>query len=574
MVVPLLTAFLLLQAPPTWTELGGSASGGGISTTPAASRNARLAVDPDGHPVVAWHEEGVGILVRRWNGATWQQLGGSLGSTGEAPSIAINSGGDVYVAYQATLAGAVDIYVQRWDGVAWAGLGGSAAGAGISNSSKPSRNPAIALDAEGLPWVAWAETVETNQNIYVRRWNGAAWVDAGQSGSGMGVSRSPVLTAMNPALVFDREGAPVLAWEQKTGFADPSEGGGAIVEIYVRRWDGESWTEIGGSASEAGASGLKIGMCTKPILAVDLSNRPVVAWTREYEAPGEVFLRRWNGSAWQELGGSASGFGVSGSRTGPTGEFWSHAAGLALDLEGHPIVTWTEGDFQTYQVRASRWTGSAWQGIEGTDSDTGLGASDAQDGVAPIAVAPSGDTIIAWADGAPGSEEIYLRYWWNVRVSALGQFESDGTPVDVGDQAFDESLIFRGRATRAGADYPCRLQFEVRRAGDAFTGVPTGETDFADAGEDLSLLLANFTLGGWRWRARGVESTGFASAWESFGGNAENFADLWVGPPHGTPAEELPDKRSHGNGCGLLGIEGPLLLGLALIARKRGRSRA
>jgi hypothetical protein len=377
MAVQLLAALFLLQAPQTWTELGGSASGGGLSNTPAASRNARLALGPDGQPVVAWHEDGAGVCVRRWNGAVWQQLGGSLGSTSEAPAIAINDGGEIYVAYQGDLTGAVDIYVVRWDGSAWVGVGGSASGAGISNSSKPSRNPAIALDALGLPWVAWTETVGTNENIYLRRWSGAAWVDAGQSGSGEGISLSPVLAATNPALVFDREGAPLVAWEQKTGFADPSEGGGAIVEIYVRRWDGESWTEIGGSASGGGASGLKIGLCKNPILAVDLANRPVVAWTREYESPSEVYLCRWSGSAWLELGGSASGFGVSGSRTGAIGELWSHAAGLAFDLQGHPIVTWTEGDFQTYQVRASRWTGSTWDGIEGTDSDAGMGAVNA-----------------------------------------------------------------------------------------------------------------------------------------------------------------------------------------------------
>ncbi len=52
-----------------WRELGGSASGGGLSSTSGASRVPTVATDAAGMIHVAWYDDSSGdneIYVRRW----------------------------------------------------------------------------------------------------------------------------------------------------------------------------------------------------------------------------------------------------------------------------------------------------------------------------------------------------------------------------------------------------------------------------------------------------------------------------------------------------------------------------
>ena len=46
--------------PSKWVEMGGSASGGGISDTPDVSQTPVIEIDSDGNPVVAWRDNSNG----------------------------------------------------------------------------------------------------------------------------------------------------------------------------------------------------------------------------------------------------------------------------------------------------------------------------------------------------------------------------------------------------------------------------------------------------------------------------------------------------------------------------------
>src|SRR5437870_12449117 len=70
---------VLAAAPPAgaaWTELNGSATGGGLSNTANASRLPRVAVDSAGNPVVAWMATGSSgsygnVYVLHWTATSW-----------------------------------------------------------------------------------------------------------------------------------------------------------------------------------------------------------------------------------------------------------------------------------------------------------------------------------------------------------------------------------------------------------------------------------------------------------------------------------------------------------------------
>ncbi len=105
-------------------------------------------------------------------------------------------------------------------------------------------------------------------------------------------------------------------------------------QIYARRWNGADWIVIGtGSASGNGIS--NTGEAWALDLGIAADGNPIVVWEDYSNGNGEVYLRHWNGTAWEEMGsGSASGGGISndsGDSRFPT---------IATAANGTVYVTW------------------------------------------------------------------------------------------------------------------------------------------------------------------------------------------------------------------------------------------
>jgi hypothetical protein len=260
-----------------------------------------------------------------------------------------DAGGPLYtaVAWSDTANGGSQIYLRRFDGNAWSQIGGSASGNGLSNTSG-SAEAAVALQANGDPVVAWVARNPANlQQVYLRRWNGTIWEELAGSASGDGLSNAPAnsLGGTYPAVAVDHQGRIVVAWQ----FAALPGGVCCNLYIYVKRWNGMAWEELAGSATGGGISGVSDG--AHPALAIDSQDRPVVAWNEE-AATCDVYLRRWNGVDWEELGGSASGGGISQSNSVAD-------PSIAIGRDDNPVVAWPVGDAQG-AFFARRWSGSAW----------------------------------------------------------------------------------------------------------------------------------------------------------------------------------------------------------------------
>ncbi|MGE5183943.1 MAG: hypothetical protein ACM31C_17855 [Acidobacteriota bacterium] len=275
--------------------------------------------------------------------------------------------GRAVIAWSAATISSPEIYVEQWDGRSWRELGGSGHGGGISNTPTTkvygvgdSAVPAVALDASGYPVVAWTERIEVNHyplphgestiardEIYVRRWNGVAWVELAGSGHGVGISNSRASgsdSATYPAIAIDHAGRIVVAWQE----ADLRHGN--KLWIAVRRWDGRAWQDLGGSSARFGISG--DGVAGAPSLAIDAEDRAVVAWSASTERPCAIAVKRWSGSAWEPLAGSADPDGISGA--GGTSD-----PSLALDRRGNAVVIWPLSGNPGFGAR--RWDGRAWQ---------------------------------------------------------------------------------------------------------------------------------------------------------------------------------------------------------------------
>jgi hypothetical protein len=279
----------------------------------------------------------------------------------------------------------------------WQEVGsGSASGGGISDNSGDSYNLSLAVAGDGRPYVAWNDDSGGDTEIYVRRWDGSSWEEVGSgSASGGGISDDSG-GSFGPSLAVAGDGTPYVAW------SDVSGGDG---EIYVRRWNGSSWEEVGSGSASGGGISDNSGDSVNPSVAV-ADGTPYVAWNDDSGGDSEIYVRCWNGSNWVEVGsGSASGGGIS-DNSGP-----SYAPSVAVAGDGRPYVAWYDGSGGGYEIYVRRWNGSNWVEV-GSGSASGGGISDnSGDSAVPSVAVADGRPYVAWGDDSGGDGEIYVRRW-------------------------------------------------------------------------------------------------------------------------------------------------------------------
>jgi hypothetical protein len=396
-----------------WFQLGVSADFGGVSNDFGAdSRFPDVATDSARNAFIAWQDTRAGnveIYARRWNGTIWEEVGGSATGGGisnspgasERPSVAIDNADNIYVAYEDVGPRGSEIIVRRWNGSVWEDFGDQPGGSISSDTGSPggaARLPDLALDPSGNPGVAWMDNRSGEFQIMFRRFNGAAWEQLGGSFPTGGIPVSGLsLThdgAVRPSLAIDSAGNPAVAWINRpvnsnsfsqASFADIDSSG-----VYVKRWNGSDWEGFGHSSVSGGgifrdqhfrpdAVSLGLDLSASPVVAASGSSVGTVRWTgTRWERDGVVSpgpepsltvgpdgnhvatfqtggngigVLRFDGTAWREVGdGSASG-AISDV---PAVEINVNPS-IAVDADGNPHVAW-QVQFRDFTLPApSTW---------------------------------------------------------------------------------------------------------------------------------------------------------------------------------------------------------------------------
>lgn len=232
-----------------------------------------IAVDDEGHPVVAFLEGG-DLFVSRWNGSTWVELGGALDTNAAhdvaTPAIAVDAAGTPFVAWiewdGAAPGSQRALFAARWNGTAWESLGGA-----LNETSGDAADPVLVVDAAGAPMLAWNESGA----VRTARRPAGAWLSGG---SGLPASS----TASGSFLSVDN-GTTRLALR---------DGAGAV---RAYSWSG-NWSAIGEPVSTAGRADVSISWDAN-------SYQPVVAFAEEISSG--VFglrVRQFDGgNGWYDL---------------------------------------------------------------------------------------------------------------------------------------------------------------------------------------------------------------------------------------------------------------------------------
>jgi hypothetical protein len=323
-----------------WRELGSSASGGGISNNSGSSIRPSITIH-NGSVYVAWEDDSSGkrqIYAKQWDGSSWKGLGPTSGGGASAsgnrartPAIKIFSG-TPYIAYRNrdSSSDPFNIKVKRFDKAnnKWTGFGGSADGDGISNTNADSRKGTLAQAANGDIYVAWIDEQDGDFDVYVKKWTGSFWSSAVNVSQNDGDS-------LYSNIISDSNGQLYISWD------DLSSGN---QEIYVKTLLGGQWQALGGSGSGGGVS-KSSGISLQATMATNPANRPHVVWMDDSSGNLEIFVRQWDGSAWQEVdSGSATGGGISKNDSS------SERPHIAIDASGVPYVTWTDGTVGSREI--------------------------------------------------------------------------------------------------------------------------------------------------------------------------------------------------------------------------------
>ena len=266
-----------------------------LNQDPSKSSKEATVAFKDATPYVAWSEHSTtngDVYVKRKNGASWELLGGSLtisdpalsliATIGHSPSVIPETSHIAFI--QTDIAGVVQVFVKRWNDVTvtWDLLPGpNLVGSLNVDPANLAGLPVLAYVGT-VPYVVWGEGPQND--LYVKRWNGAAWdIVGGKLNSGETNHHSWI--AGNNQTVY-------VSWVEKNS--------SGVFQAYVAQWNGSVWSKLGGSLN------VDTGNEAQNARVVAAADGTVYsAWT-EKNGSGvfQLYARRWDGTSWILQGGS------------------------------------------------------------------------------------------------------------------------------------------------------------------------------------------------------------------------------------------------------------------------------
>lgn len=340
--------------------------------------------------------------IARWDGTSWRSVGGGVENFSRVYALIVfddGNGDALYAAGSFTRAGGVSANaVARWDGLSWSALGD-----GLTGGFFETIIFALAVYDDGTGPAIYAAGRFTQAGDvpvnHIARWDGSSWFDVGGGLEGM-----HDIDRVNALCVYDDGNGPGLyAGGMFTG-------AGGVESMGIARWDGNSWSDVGGGMNRPVRAFTVFDDGTGPALYVGGN-----FWFAG--AVRAVRVARWDGQTWSSLG---EGF------AGPNP--WVTSL-IGFD-DGNGAALYAGGKFtlsgDTEVNRIARWSGSEWVSLGNGMNDNiyGLGVFDDGSGSGLYAIGRFTEV-----EGVPAN---HIAKWGCSPVRTPYDFDLDGD-VDLTD---------------------------------------------------------------------------------------------------------------------------------------------
>lgn len=357
--------------------------------------------------------------IARWDGTSWHTVGRGVKGFSRIYTLIVFDDGDgeaLYAAGSFTHAGGVSANaVAKWDGMSWSALGD-----GLTGGFFETIVFALAVYDDGTGPAIYAtgrftQAGDVSVN-HIARWDGSSWRNVGGGLEGM-----QNIDRVNALCVYDDGNGPALyAGGMFTG-------AGGVESVGIARWDGESWSDVGGGMNRA----------VRALTVFDDGTGPALYAGGNFWFAGAVRavrVARWDGRSWSSLGEGFAGPNpwVTSLIGFDDGNGAALYAGGKFTLSGDTVVN-----------RIAKWTGSAWVSLgNGTNGNIyGLGVLD--DGTGPGLFAIG---LFTEVEGFPANR---IAKWGCSPVQTPHDFDLDGD-VDLDDY----SVLFDCRSAPRAAPLP------------------------------------------------------------------------------------------------------------------------
>lgn len=338
-----------------------------------------------------------------WHRPSWIPWGAGTGATiprGGNESLfeyQLDLTGRIIGAWRNTETTLTKLEIKLWENGAWKPLGGTI---GIRPQENSITDSSLLLDTLGQPLVAWSEPAgSTARSIHVRRFVNGEWLALGNAIDAYAGQTS----AMYPILQLDPSGDPVVAW---------MESNGTSVHVCLRRWKEDSWQAVGECLDTNTANDVD------PLLRFDQSGRAIIAW---YTTPGHTYfhIRRLETNGWQDLN--------SGEEPSDGQE---RRLSMQVDPSENPITAWTTFDGAADSIFVARWDGSSWIQLGGSLLNATPGSTNVLDHAVQVDV--FGNPVIAWTEDFGAGPKVYIRRWVDGSWEPVDGFAGPEEPVYTG----------------------------------------------------------------------------------------------------------------------------------------------
>lgn len=351
-----------------------------VGTVPGTQsiRDPMLVVDQTrGHAHLTWELDGT-VRYAHWDGSTWT-VDDTFWPAGDRPAIALDADGYPHIAYVnlSLSEQQLQIYYCARNSAGW-GLPRL-----VSNTSGISTDPDLALIIHGDVHVVWAEKLAEDERIYH-----AISSDSGDSWAS--VQPIPDAYGYAPALALSPQGHLWVAWQQQIS--------GVGLQVYASRYLSSQWETP--SCLTDGIAGDSRG----PDIVCDSAGHPQVVWEVDHEGLA-IYYTTGDGNSWG-----------TPERLSPPGTEGTRPY-LAIGPDDMLHVAWDAGDNLAYRQKSST-------GWSAQDQIAANGR-----GIRDVTIAADGGDLVLAAWGQRNADNVHDLYASRLIVSE----NPTPTPTDTPD---------------------------------------------------------------------------------------------------------------------------------------------